>query len=86
MEHIQMICHKSNPIFLNTIWWNSETQIDDKQIPALLDGGAALQVILDVLRVGAVEPLALLVELHVPFVDVVDVGVGVVAAAPGEEG
>ena len=58
----------------------------DKQILASLDSGAPLQVVLDVLRVGAVEPLALLVELHVPLVDVVDVRVGVVAAAPGEGG
>lgn len=38
---------------------------------AQLDGGSSLQVVLDLLRVLAVESLQLLVELHVPLVDVV---------------
>jgi hypothetical protein len=37
----------------------------------LLDGGASLQVVLDLLGVLAVEALQLLVELHVPLVDVI---------------
>ena len=48
------------------------------------DRRSSLEVVLDVLGVVAVEPLQLLVELHVALVDVVDVGVGVVAAAPAE--
>ena len=46
------------------------------------DGCAALEVLLDVAGVLAVEALQLFVELHVPLVDVVDVGVGVEGAAP----
>lgn len=46
-----------------------------------LDSGASLQVLLDLGRVLAVEPLGFLVELGVPLVDVVDVGVVVVGPA-----
>lgn len=42
---------------------------------------ASLQVLLDLGRVFAVEALCLLVELGVPLVDVVDVGVVVVSPA-----
>ena len=47
-----------------------------------LDGGSSLQVLLDLGGVFAVEALRLLVELGVPLVDVVDVGVVVVRPAP----
>ena len=46
-----------------------------------LDSRASLQVLFDLRRVFAVEPLRLLVELGVPLVDVVDVGVVVVGPA-----
>merc|ERR1719411_1297042 len=45
---------------------------------------APLQVVLDVLSVLSIEPLALLVELHVPLIDVVNVIVGVVTASPAK--
>jgi len=44
-------------------------------VKTVLDGCAALQVLFDLGRVLAVEPLQFLVELHVSLVDVVDVGV-----------
>jgi hypothetical protein len=47
-----------------------------------LDGSSSLQRILDVFRIYAVEPLELLVELQVPLVDVVNIGVRVVAPPP----
>lgn len=46
-----------------------------------LHGRAPLQVLFDLCRVFAVEALRLLVELGVPLVDVVDVGVVVVGPA-----
>ena len=47
-----------------------------------LNSGSPLQVLLDLGGVFAVEALRLLVELGVPLVDVVDVGVVVVRPAP----
>lgn len=49
--------------------------------PAPLHSCASLQVLFDLGRVFAVETLGLLVELGVPLVDVVDVGVVVVGPA-----
>ena len=48
----------------------------------ILDGRSPLQAVFDVLGVGPVESLQLLVEIHVPLVDVVNVIVWVVAAPP----
>lgn len=47
-----------------------------------LDSCASLQVLFDLGRIFAIETLRLLVELGVPLVDVVDVCVVVVGAAP----
>lgn len=46
------------------------------------NGGSSLEVLLDLGRVLSVEPLEFLVELHVPFVDEVDVSVLVVHPPP----
>lgn len=51
-----------------------------------LHGGSSLQVLLDLGGVFSVEALGFLVELGVPLVDVVDVGVVVVGSAPAEFG
>merc|ERR550519_2385895 len=49
-----------------------------------LDCSTPFQVVLDVLSVLSIEPLTLLVELHVPLVDVINVIVRVVTTPPAK--
>lgn len=60
----------------------SELKRRTRRGAGLLHGRAPLQVLFDLCRVLPVEALGLFVELGVPLVDVVDVGVVVVGPAP----
>lgn len=60
--------------------WQMEKRHSKQQFP-WLHGCSSLQVLFDLCCVFAVEPLGLLVELGVPLVDIIDVGIIVVGTA-----